>query len=350
MCTPFSKAIGIAICLLVGSASLAAELIAPVADHFVTVGSQAAADVKHQIESLDTLSAPITVNETVTPTEVLAALDQANVQKALLISAAYLFSMPDLNPSGEYVLVKQENDHLSRQVAANPNRLAGICSLNPLSDFALDEAQRCAQQLNLNGLYLDFYSSDINLRSSIHIGKLKELIEFLEVLQFPLLLQVQTRSETYGSVDTKLLIDNVLSEAPSLDIQIAKFGGHDGYDLLADRAMGEFIEAFEDGRLEPSRYQFGLADTVNVAQSNHSPTELELAKQNNILLRNRIMQLDIRQVLFASNSRIRLRPDTDSSADPAGPIASRLSVYKRHIGLTQEDWDSLLQSQSRLFD
>lgn len=350
MSMPFYKSSAMAIFLMLNQFAVAAESLTPVADHFLTLGSQTAADVQSQIETLDTVTNLTSLKGPVTATDALAALDQANIEKALVVSAAHLFSMPDLNPSGEYPLVKQENDYIAQQVAADPARLAGICSLNPLSDFALDEAQRCAQRLNLNGLYIDFYSSDINLRSSVHIGKLKELIEFLKVLQFPLLLQVQTRSETYGSVDIKLLIDNVLSEASTLDIQIAKFAGHSNYDVIADRAMGEFIEAFEDGRLEPSRFQFGLANTINIPQSSQSSEKLALMERNNRLLLNRIRQLDIRQVLFASNEYLEPELPTDSAVDSTGRITTVLDALERHLGLTPQEWELLLKSESRLFD
>lgn len=333
-------------CLLITQTVYSAEnALAPAADHFLSLRSQAAADAIRQLNSPSNRNASA-IGEPVTAVQALHALDQASIQKALVISSAYLFSAPELNSSGEQPLIKQENDFLATQVDANPDRLRGLCSVNPLSSFALDEAQRCAQKLKLNGLYLNFHSSNVNLRSSEHIGQLKALFQFLEVLQFPVLIQVRTRSASYGSVDVKLLIDNVLSEAPSLDIHIAKFAGHGNYDYAADRAMGEFIEAFEDGRLEPSRVQFDLADTVSVIYSNTSPEEAAVANERNSLLSDRIKQLDIQQVLFASNWPAMLKPSFTSLDE----ISLRLSNMQRHLVLDREEWDSLLQAESRLFD
>ncbi|MFK7865498.1 MAG: amidohydrolase family protein [Pseudohongiellaceae bacterium] len=336
-------------CLLGANTAHSAELTAPVADHFLSLRSQAAADVSLLLNRASPNPRSSNRNskgDPVTAGQALNALDQASIQKALVISSAYLFSAPELNPSGEQSLVKRENDFLAQQVAVNPRRLTGVCSLNPLSDFALDEAQRCAQRLELKALYLNFYSSGINLRSSRHISKLKELFQFLEVLEFPVLMQIRTRNETYGSVDVKLLIDNVLSEAPSLDMHITQLGSNGVYDYAADRVMGEFLEAFEDGRLEPSRLQFDLADTISMEYNSMSPSEIRLAGERNELLLNRIRQLDIQQLLFASNWPAPLAPAFTS----LGQIPQRISDWRRHLGLSSEEWSNLFQAQSRLFD
>lgn len=314
------------------------------AEHHLQLRSVAAAELLSQVRLTGSGASQFSL-PSVTAEDVLAALDSAEVTEAIVISSAYIFSMPDLNPSAEYGLVMSENNYVAEQVALAPDRLTGICSVNPLADYALDEIQRCAQRLSLKGLYLDFENSDIDLRNSAQIGTLATIFEFLEVLQFPALLHVGTRSPNYGSVDIKLFIDNVLSEAPTIDFQIAHFAGSGGFDESADRAMAEFIEAFTDGRLEPSNFQFDLAEVVIRPEP-----ELSTLAQNNILesherLARRIKQLDPQQVLFATG-----RQGNQTGFFNAEFINSNKKNITRLLPLTAQELTALFRTRSRLLD
>jgi predicted TIM-barrel fold metal-dependent hydrolase len=209
--------------------------------------------------------------------------------------------MAELNPSGEYSLVQAENNFVAAQVAAAPHRLAGLCGLDPLADYALEEVQRCAQVLGLNGVSLHFSDSNINLRSGEHLVKLAEFFEFLEALDYPALIHLATRNPYYGSVDVKLFIDNVLVDSPSVDIQIAHFGGYREFTLQTDRAMSEFVKAFSDGRLQPSRLQFDLANTPPFPATQAAAQNQTRQRSLSAMYAQRIRQLDPQQVLFASS-------------------------------------------------
>ncbi len=126
------------------SFALSAQPISPIVDHHLHLRSQAAADVLQQIKQLQNQTAFVE-ESSIVATQALAALDLAGIYRGVAISDADLFSMPDLNPSGEYSLVQAENNYIAEQVALSAGRLVGVCSVNPLSDYALDEVQRCAQ-------------------------------------------------------------------------------------------------------------------------------------------------------------------------------------------------------------
>src|SRR5215471_5865129 len=77
--------------------------------------------------------------------ELLKYLDAAGIRRAAVLSTAYQFGNPNRPPvEDEYMKVKAENDWTSRQVARYPDRLRGLCGVNPLKDYALDEIARCA--------------------------------------------------------------------------------------------------------------------------------------------------------------------------------------------------------------
>ena len=318
-----------------------------VAEHHLHLRSEAAADLLSQIQQNKESLESLPNLKPITGQDILAALDAAAVPEALVISSAYLFSMPDLNPSGEYNLVMRENDYTAEQVAIAPDRLSGLCSVNPLAEYALDEIQRCAQRLGLKGLHLHFENSDIDLRSSAQIRKLATVFGFLEALQFPVLIHTRTREPDYGSIDIKLFIDKVLSEAPSIDMQIAHLAGSGGYDDGADRAMAQFTEAFIDGRLEPSNFQFDLAGVIvapNSALSSQSQSQKTLMNQNK-QLSNRIIQLDPQQVLFATGW-----PTDNSALLDDEFINTNAKNIARLLSLNPEQLKILYQTRSRLLD
>jgi predicted TIM-barrel fold metal-dependent hydrolase len=330
--------------LAFGHAACAAQPNRPQAEHHLKLRSVAAADLLFQIRKKDSTFSHSALLP-VTAEDVLAALDAAGVEEAIVISSAHLFSMPDLNPSAEYNLVIRENDYVAAQVAVAPERLAGICSVNPLANFALDEIQRCAQRLGLNGLYLDFENSDIDLRSSSQISTLAILFEFLEALQFPVILHTRTRNSNYGSIDIKLFIDNVLSEAPTLDIQIAHFAGSGSYDDATDRAMAEFIEAFADGRLEPSNLQFDLAGVVVMPSADQTKQEQTRHLNQIEQLALRLKQLDPQQVLFATGWKHNELGSVDTES-----ININTQNISRLLPLNEEELTILFQARSRLLD
>ena len=69
--------------------------------------------------------------------DVVAHLDSAGVNRALVLSAAYMYAKPGRPVEDEYAKVRAENDWTAAQVAAYPNRLRAFCAVNPLSDYSL---------------------------------------------------------------------------------------------------------------------------------------------------------------------------------------------------------------------
>jgi predicted TIM-barrel fold metal-dependent hydrolase len=76
----------------------------------------------------------------------VAQLDAAGIERAVVFSVAYSFSNPNKPPvPNEYAHVMAENDWTSAQVAKYPDRLLGFCSVNPIRPYAVNEIARCAK-------------------------------------------------------------------------------------------------------------------------------------------------------------------------------------------------------------
>ena len=120
---------------------------------FVTVGagrSQAPAIVAAADYHQHLFSPAITdggkTRPSITAKDLVTLLDDAGIRKALVLSLAYQYGNPNRPPmENEYERVKAENDWTSAQVAAYPDRLYAICSVNPLKSYALDEIARCGK-------------------------------------------------------------------------------------------------------------------------------------------------------------------------------------------------------------
>ena len=81
--------------------------------------------------------------------ELIALLDEANVEKAVINSMALIATgAPD--DAG----VRAKNDFVAAEVAKFPNRLIGFCGINPLYAGALEELDRCLNPGGMVGIKL----------------------------------------------------------------------------------------------------------------------------------------------------------------------------------------------------
>ena len=272
-----------------------------VADHHLHLRSEVATAVLTAVrvaldsEDQDEVLAAIDVEA------VLEAMDNAGIQQGLILSNAYMIGMPDINPEGELPDVQAENNFIATQASLSGGRLVALCSVNPLADYSIAETRRCKEELDLGGLKLHLANSDVDLFNAEHVAKLQALFRYLEQANFPVLAHIRTRNEAYGAEDAAVFIDEILSQAPSISVQIAHMAGWGGYDDATDAALGEFIDAFASGRLAAGRVQFDLAAVVFNPALGDTEAVRERVAGNNRRLSERITVLRPDQVLFASD-------------------------------------------------
>lgn len=210
----------------------------PAVDHHQHLFSPAAV-------ALTTGVSPVDAND------LIRLLDEAGIQRAVVLSLAYQFGNPNRPPvNDEYAHVKAENDWTSRQVARFPERLRGFCSVNPLKSYALGEIDRCAGDPQLRGgLKLHFGNSDVDLDQPAHVAVVREVFRAANAHRMPIVVHLRpsvTRSRPYGARQARRFVDEVLSAAPDITVQIAHLAGAGGYDDPAiDEALNVFIAAID---------------------------------------------------------------------------------------------------------
>ena len=266
--------------------------------------------------------------------DLIALLDAAGIERAAVLSVAYIWGSPERKIDNEYARVKAENDWTSQQVARHADRLRGFCSFNPLKDYALAELARCAKDPHLrHGLKLHFGNSVVDYHNARHIGQLRKVFAAASQLRMPIVVHMRasiSEKMAYGRDEARIFLNQLVPAAPDVPIQIAHLAGAGGYaDPLIDQALSVFVEAIASGDPRTKQLYF---DVTTVARANTTEKQAKL-------IANRVRELGPSRVLYGSdgNARGNLPPREGWAAfcklpltdDELRTIASNLAPYMR---------------------
>ena len=236
--------------------------------------------------------------ESVTASDLITVLDSAGIHRGVILSIAYQFGNPNKTPiENEYEQVITENDWTSQQIARFPDRLYGFCGLNPTKDYAIEEIERCAKDPHLNfGLKLHFGNSDVELTNPAHVTQLQTVFRRANDLGMAILVHLRpsvTRERPYGASIAQIFLDDVLTFAPDVPVQIAHLAGAGGYDdPSVDEALAVFIDAITHNDPRMAHVYFDVSGVAGLGQW----------KEKKRLIASRIQQLGVKRVLFGSDS------------------------------------------------
>jgi len=229
--------------------------------------------------------------------DLVAYLDAAGIARAAVLSTAYQFGNPNRPPvENEYAKVRAENDWTSRQVARYPTRLRGLCGVNPLKDYAVDEVTRCAQDPSLrSGLKLHFGNSDVDLDNPMHVQQLQRVFHAANDRRMAIVVHMRsstTMRRAYGAKEALVFLSEVLPAAPDVPVQIAHLTGGGTYDDPAtDEALSVFVDAItrKDPRMD--RVYFDISGIAGYGRwMDHADRVAE-----------RIRQLGMQRILYGSD-------------------------------------------------
>jgi predicted TIM-barrel fold metal-dependent hydrolase len=234
---------------------------------------------------------------TFTARDLIALLDAAGVQRALVLSLAYQYGNPN-RPAvrDEYAKVRAENDWTAQQVAQYPGRLRAFCGVDPLKDYALREIARCAKDPYLHfGLKLHFGNSDVDLDQPREVAQVRAVFKAADEHGMAIAVHLHssvTRKRPYGATEARIFLNEVLPAAPHAPIQIAHLAGSGGYDDPGvDEALAVFIDAI--ARHDP-RMAHVYFDISGVAGLGHWEEKKDL-------IAKRIRQVGVKRVLWGSD-------------------------------------------------
>jgi len=256
----------------------------PLADHHQHLFSPA-------INKLSPSLNPITAGD------VVSLLDAAGIQRAVILSVAYMFGSPNRTLESEYDRVKAENDWVSGEVRRFPDRLIGFCSFNPLREYALEELARCARNPRLRaGLKLHFGNSVIDYHNSQHVERLRQVFRAASKYRMAIVVHMRasiSRKMAYGRDEARIFLNDIVSASPDVPVQIAHLAGAGGYgDPLVDEAVAVFVGAI--AKRDPRTKQLYF-DVTGVASPNTPADQATL-------IATRIRQLGIHRILYGSDA------------------------------------------------
>lgn len=255
-------------------------------------------DHHQHLMSPQTLSV-FSAHKAITAADLIAEMDAAGIDRAVVLSAAYGFSNPFKKPGhDEYDRVRAENDWVSLQVARYPGRLIGFCSVNPIRDYALREIERCSKDPNLGtGLKLHFGNSDVNLDIEEHVERTRAVFAAANAHGMAIVVHARSNidhNRPYGAKQARVFLEHLLPAAPDVTVQIAHLAGGGGYDRMVDEALGVYAEAIKRGDPRVQRLYFDASGIPITG----------MWEQSAALLTKRMRQIGMDRILFGCDSPI----------------------------------------------
>lgn len=255
----------------------------PVADHQQYVYSPAAAAFMSATSAMHPVSAQ----------DLIPQLDAAGIERAAVLSVAYVYGQPARSLAEEYARVRAENDWAARQAAEYPERLVALCSVDPLRDYALAELARCAASPEFGrGIKLQPASGGALLDDPQQVERLRRVFRSANARGMAIVLQLQ---ET-GVREARLLLEQLLPHAPDVPVQVAYTGDKPGARDASAQLAALAVLADAAARRDP-RMRHVWVDVTAFARPGLSAADARR-------LVRRLRQVGMERVLYGSDTEI----------------------------------------------
>ena len=195
-------------------------------------------------------------------------LDDAGIDKAVVLSVAYWFGAPYREPPVQDAATKtrEENDWTIAQTRRHPGRLVPFCSVNPLAPYAIAELARCAGISGVRGMKIHLANSRVDLGNAEHITQLQAFFAAADRHGLALVVHAKTQGG-YGADHARIFLAQVMPAAPNVPVQLA----HMANDW---EAAAVYADAIEAGDPRTRRLYFDLAQAVPVPRQHQTPVAM----------------------------------------------------------------------------
>lgn len=228
-----------------------------------------------------------------TAADLVRYLDEAGIRRAVVLSDAYYFDSPrDAPDSISYANLRAENDWTAEQVAQFPDRLVAFCSVNPLSDYAIHELDRCAASGKFKGLKLHFGASAVDLLNPAHVAKVRAVVAEANRLRLPLVVHVRADYTKYGAPHAHVLLDHIVSAAPDVPFTIAHLWGGEAF---SDDALAVYAHAVASHDPHTRSLYFDIAELAMVAGGD---------KEKLALMAKRMREIGMSRILYGTDGPV----------------------------------------------
>jgi CubicO group peptidase (beta-lactamase class C family)/predicted TIM-barrel fold metal-dependent hydrolase len=150
--------------------------------------------------------------------DLIARLDEANVEKAVVLSTAYMAKSAES--------MSAENDWVATEVAKYPERLIGFCGINPLLDTAVNEINRCLRIPEMIGVKLQLVGSKLNMANDAHVAALVAVFDAVQKKDAPILIHVGAPLGLPLDADGLANVARVIATHPNVRVVHAHCAGN----------------------------------------------------------------------------------------------------------------------------
>jgi predicted TIM-barrel fold metal-dependent hydrolase len=255
-------------------------------------------------------------------------LNAAGIERAVVLSVGYSFGDERKALNDPDRLTREENDWTSAEVTRNAPRLIGFCSANPLRPASLEELERCLGLPGMTGIKVHLGNAGITLRDPAHLARIQQLFVIAQRRRAPVLVHMRARGGTdYGAEDAQIFLDEVVPQAPGVEIVIAHLGATSpGYPPQNDEVMAVFAAAAE--RNDPRMANLYIDVSANVTD--------DIAPIDAALIAQRVRQIRPGRVLYGSD----LTP-------PGGSIRRGWEIFRTKVPLTAAELQQIASNRAR---
>jgi len=251
--------------------------------------------------------------------DLLAAMAQAGIRRALVLSNGYLAESPmmETQRADAADLMRAANDWTVELARRYPRQLSAFIAVDPIRATALPEIARWRGNPAVAGVKLHLTGSGVDLRRDGDVAALAAVFRATAEARLAIVIHVRTQQMDYGAPDIRRFVEDVLPAAGNTPVQIAHAGGWGGIDAATLSALGAFADAIEAA---PRRFRHVWFDLAGV-WTDKSPAA---DKQALVAL---IRRIGLRHFLPAS--------DWPYNGDDLADYFNR--VYPE-LPLTQKEW------------
>lgn len=280
----------------------------------------------------ETFAVPRDTQEAYTAGELVKALDDAGIRRAVVLSGAFVFSsrlVPEPGtPAEHHAKARAENDWIAEQVAKYPDRLVAFCGIDPLTGYALEEMERCAQR-KFRGIKLHFDESQVDLQKPEHVEQARRVFAAANRLGLAIVVHPQN-NQSNGRANARILFDRVLAAAPDVPIQIAHLWGGSSFSSEANETLAAYAEMVQAKHPAAKNLLFDMAEAPLMALQTGEKAEEVLR-----IIAARIREIGVSRILFGSDGPAVL-----------GHIAPReaWTQFRTRVPLTEEEFETIAKN------
>ena len=195
--------------------------------------------------------------------DLLAEMDRAGIQRALVMSTGYLAESPIMEPQRPDAadLMRAANDWTVELTHRYPKQLSAFIAVDPIRPTALPEIARWKGNRGVTGIKLHLTASGVDLRRDSDVAALAAVFGAAAQTRFAIVIHLRTQRMDYGAPDIRRFVEDVLPAAGNTPVQIAHAAGWGGIDQATLSALSAFAGAIETN---PRRFRHVWFDLSGV--------------------------------------------------------------------------------------